>query len=209
MKRFLKLISLATILVALVLLPIGAHAAEHDDAADKSIEDSLSADAEAESTESASNPFDEMYQTISQHSGELLSLCSFVGTLIIALLYKKGLAPLLSGSADKLSSAIEGLRRDADTEILERGKMIASRDEHAALLESRLECLTNKLDEMQRRISSEAELVSCTEKVRIVMQSQIDILYDVFMSSSLPQYQKELIGERMLRMKKELTGCEE
>ena len=209
MKRFLKLISLASLLIALVLLPIGAHAAEHDDAVDMTIEDSLSADAETEITEVASNPFDEMYQTISQHSSELLSLCSFVGTLIIALLYKKGLAPLLSGSADKLSSAIEGLKRDADTEILERGKMIASRDEHAALLESRLERLTDKLDEMQARISSEAELVSCTERVRIVMQSQIDVLYDVFMSSSLPQYQKELIGERMLRMKKELTGCEE
>ena len=201
--------ALAAVLVSLVVLPIGAEAAEYDDLEKAPIEDNSTQDPESESAQIPDNPFDEIYKTVTAHSGELLSLCSFVGTLIIALLYKKGLAPMLAGSADKLSSAIEGLKRDADTEILERGKMIASQDEHTALLESRLKCLTDKLEEMQSRISSESELVSCTERVRIVMQSQIDILYDVFMSSSLPQYQKELIGERMLRMKKELTGCEE
>ena len=37
------------------------------------------------------------------------------------------------------------------------------------------------------------------------MQNQIDMLYEVFISSSLPLYQKEAVGERIAEMKRILN----
>ena len=39
------------------------------------------------------------------------------------------------------------------------------------------------------------------EKLRFIIEGQIDMLYDIFMSSALPQYQKDAVGERIGKMK--------
>ena len=41
------------------------------------------------------------------------------------------------------------------------------------------------------------------------MLSQIDMLYEIFMQSGLPQYSKDALGERMAKMKKTLGVGEE
>ena len=38
------------------------------------------------------------------------------------------------------------------------------------------------------------------------MQMQINMLYDIFMTSALPQYQKDAVGERISAMNKLLTA---
>ena len=38
-------------------------------------------------------------------------------------------------------------------------------------------------------------------QLRLVVDTQIDMLYDIFMSSALPQYQKDAVGERIAKMK--------
>ena len=38
-----------------------------------------------------------------------------------------------------------------------------------------------------------------------MVKAQIDMLYDVFMSSALPQYQKDAVGERIAKMKEALV----
>lgn len=37
------------------------------------------------------------------------------------------------------------------------------------------------------------------------MQMQINMLYDIFMTSALPQYEKDAVGERISAMNKILT----
>ena len=76
------------------------------------------------------------------------------------------------------------------------------------MLKSSLEELSGRVSTLCDNLSAKEKLEDCTEKVRIVILSQIDLLYDVFMSSALPQYQKELIGERVVKMKKEMDQIE-
>ena len=45
--------------------------------------------------------------------------------------------------------------------------------------------------------------------MRVIMSTQIDLLHDIFMSSSLPYYRKEEVGERVAEMKRALTAAEE
>ena len=44
---------------------------------------------------------------------------------------------------------------------------------------------------------------------KTVMLSQIDMLYEIFMQSGIPQYAKDSLGERVTKMKKALTAGEE
>ena len=44
--------------------------------------------------------------------------------------------------------------------------------------------------------------------LRRLLGVQIDLLHDIFMSSSLPEYKKEEVGERIRSMKKELSSDE-
>ena len=42
-----------------------------------------------------------------------------------------------------------------------------------------------------------------------VLKAEIDMLYEIFMAASLPQYLKERVGERVAEMKHALTEGEE
>ena len=41
------------------------------------------------------------------------------------------------------------------------------------------------------------------------MLSQIDVLYEIFMQSGIPQYAKDSLGEKVAKMKKSLLVGEE
>ena len=44
--------------------------------------------------------------------------------------------------------------------------------------------------------------------MRTILAGQIDMLYSIFMSSGLPQYQKDEIGEKIKEMREELKSYE-
>jgi hypothetical protein len=41
--------------------------------------------------------------------------------------------------------------------------------------------------------------------MKTIMSAQVDMLYNIFMSSSLPQYSKDAVGERISEMKAALA----
>ena len=41
-------------------------------------------------------------------------------------------------------------------------------------------------------------------ELRLILNSQIELLYEIFMSSSLPTYQKDAVGARFAEMKRAL-----
>ena len=46
------------------------------------------------------------------------------------------------------------------------------------------------------------------ETVKLLLEEQINMLYTIFLSSSLPQYQKDEIGVRIQSMREELASYE-
>ena len=53
---------------------------------------------------------------------------------------------------------------------------------------------------------SERKRTENTEELSVIVGTQIDMLYDIFMTSALPQYQKDAVGERVAKMKEALAG---
>jgi len=167
-----------------------------------------SADTENPDTGTADNAFDSAFAVITEHSTEIFSALAFFGSMLVALVYKKGLSPLLSRAVDKIGGEIEKVKNDSDKVSEEQTQAICRIEEKNSIMNDRLTELSDRIERLSSGICSEEELLDTAKRAVVVISSQIDMLYDVFMSSSLPQYQKELMGEKVLRMKEELSANE-
>ena len=178
---------------------------------DRDVEKTPDRDSDGTKNESGANEitvFENIYNTAMAHASEILSALAFVASMIIAIGYKKGLVPLLRHAANRISESVDKTREDTEEELKKREEILKEKESTEALLKSSLEELSGRVSTLCDNLSAKEKLENCTEKLRIVILSQIDLLYDVFMSSALPQYQKELIGERVVKMKKEMDQIE-
>lgn len=158
------------------------------------------------------NFFGKVYDDLSAYAGEILCALTFVGSLTLALAYKKGLLPLIEKSLLTIGSAITKIKDNAkenEDKCTAINKSIDERlngaTEIIRNLSSKVEMLNDRLCES---IEDESEARREKRQLRLVVDAQIDMLYDVFMSSALPQYQKDAVGEKIARMKEALAENE-
>lgn len=142
---------------------------------------------------------------IDEHSGEILSLLAFVGSIILALVYKLGLTPLVRGALSSMLNSLGVLKASVEesdskctgaVSILE--ERIASTEEIVKRLDEAIATTTDAIKAEEANSGERADM-------RLIMQMQINMLYDIFMTSALPQYQKDAVGERISAMNKLLT----
>ena len=153
------------------------------------------------SGEMAENIFDEIYSVAEANADKIFSILAFIGTLVVGVGYKSGFLPLLRDALSKLKSAIDGVK--ADGEI------------NNALTESRMneiclsmENISRALCKMEYQADNYSKLLAERRTMRAVLLGQIDMLYAIFMSSALPQYQKDEIGLKIQEMREELASYE-
>ena len=74
--------------------------------------------------------------------------------------------------------------------------------------------LTEKIEGLRGAVENELAARSHDradrDRLTTVVNEQIEMLYDIFMTAALPQYQKDAVGERIAKMKEALreNGCE-
>ena len=153
------------------------------------------------------NIFSDLYQSVIGHFDDILSLLTFVLGIIITLLYKKQLIPGISGGARSIKESLEALKEDAEKERDEYGEEIGSLREDISALSRSVAELTDGLMCVKEYVCDEGRIDEA-KKSRSVLLTQIDMLYNIFITSALPEYQKEKIGKQVLEMKKELDENE-
>ena len=171
---------------------------------------SLSVFAEAESSVSPTqNPFALFYAKLAEHSDKILAALAFLGSLILAFSYRKGLLPLMRTGLSALSSAVSGLKEETE-------RLSTASSESAVCAISKLEAAENVISSLNARLGIlEDELRQINESqskngdLKTIMRFQIDMLYEVFMSSSLPAYQKDAVGEKISDMKRLVSASED
>ena len=162
-------------------------------------------DNSAEAPLSDTNFFTRVYTELSEYAAEILCALTFVASLLLAVAYKKGLFPLIEKSLLAIGNAI-GKLKDAVGENNEKSTALsASVDERLTAANSAISALTERVGKLSE--SLEASLLSKHEayeekrQLKVVIEEQIAMLYDVFMYSALPQYQKDAVGERIAKMR--------
>lgn len=189
MKKILTLI--LSILLIFSLLSVTAFAAE---AADASMTES--------------NVFDEVYKLILRHSDKILSALAFLASLFLAFAYRSGIIPLIKGGLNTLGTAVSKLKEETDKASEISAKTISEAKDKLADTEQTLKALTDKLSLLEEKLGLAIEDKERVADMKIILESQIDMLYEIFMSSSIPLFQKEAVGEKITAMKRRLLGSE-
>ena len=189
MKKFLTFTLL--ILLAFSLLSVTAFASEG---------------VEAEITESS--VFGEVYELILRHSDKILSALAFLASLFLAFAYRSGIIPLIKSGLNTLGAAVSKLHEETDKASEIAKTTISEAKDKLADTEKTLSLLTDKLGTLEEKLKDAIEDKERAADMKIIMESQIDMLYEIFMSSSIPLFQKEAVGEKIAAMKKKLLGSE-
>ena len=147
------------------------------------------------------NIFEEIYSALETNSDKIFSALAFIGTLVVSVGYKSGLLPLMRDALSRLKNSIDGVK--ADGELTK-----AETEQQLQRINSTLEGLSNELSTIKWQYESYDEIVREREALRTVMSGQVDMLYAIFMTSALPQYQKDEVGEKIAQMREELKNYE-
>ena len=205
MKTYLKLLITAVLITLLcAALAVNAGAEEADDVSNVSTTVS-----DETVTDTDENLFASAYNELTEYAGEILCALTFIGSLILAVAYKKGLLPLIEKSLISIGNAVSKIK-DSTKESADKSSAASES------IERKLTSTTEALDSLSERVAAlSAALESSMEndneakrtkkQLRLVMDAQIQMLYDIFMSSALPQYQKDAVGERIAKMKEAIA----
>ncbi len=158
-------------------------------------------DLSEECGETEINIFEEIYSAAEANADKIFSILAFLGTLVVGVGYKSGLLPLLRDALSKLKSAIDGVKADGEmSKAITENKM--------AEISSFVKESNEKLRGIEERLGNYELSMEERESMRLVLASQVDMLYAIFMSSALPQYQKDEIGIKIQEMREELASYE-
>lgn len=151
------------------------------------------------------NPFESFYETVLSYSGEIFCLITLIVTLFLTNAYKRGLVPLLKGAVGAIGGAVGSIKEKAEEESEKIDRLSSGTEEKILLLEKGLARLTDTLQGIVLTLGQLEADKNGRERVSAVLASQTEMLYDLIMTSALPAYQKELIGEKMLKMKEKIN----
>ena len=149
-----------------------------------------------------------LYEGVMDNISEIFSLFSFIGTLVIAFIYKKGLLPLFSKTVAGLRDGIGAIKQESESALSAGGQKIDLVRDKLSEIENTFSLFSESVSTLESKLAAEEALTSERKKLEIIMGSQIDLLYDIFMSSSLPEYKKEAVGAKFLQMREELKKNE-
>ena len=149
--------------------------------------------------------FDTVYNALIENSDKIFSLLSFVASIIIALLYKKRLLPTVEGSFNTVASALTSFKSDTEKEITAQTGSLSAVSTRLRETENVLMSLTDELSRISDELGEGRLDQKEREKMKSVLLLEVEMLYDVFMQSSLPEYQKQSVREKVASMKRALS----
>ena len=197
-QRFRIIIACLTFVLTIAAFSLPAIAIEPDEYTEA--EENTEAEALSESAEEA-GVLQSAYTAVMDKSDQIFSLLAFIGTMVIAAIYKKGLMPGVRRASAIVSDAVKEIKEENERLVIEaKGQADTIR-----ILESSIEELSGQIICLSEGIDASRQ-INEQKKLFVIMDAQVDLLRDVFISSSLPQYKKEAVESRIKEMKEILNN---
>lgn len=163
---------------------------------------------EGATNDAQENGFEEIYNLALDHISEILSLAAFIGSIICAIIYKSGLMPLMENGLTSLKNAMVKIKEATN-------KAESESKECTSVMTRRIEALENSVTDMCQSFLSLSDAlngyknqISYQKRMDTILEGELDMLYDIFMTSALPEYEKARVGERMSKLKEVLKSGE-
>ena len=173
-----------------------------DEAASPEVE--YEPDTESTAEETPKSGFDKAYDAIMENADKIFALFAFLSSLVVGFAYKKGLLPLVKNALSAVASGIASIKEASAKAGEESAAALDAARDKLAHAEETVKLIADRMEALEAELERANEGARKNGELRIILSSQIDLLYEIFMSSSLPTYQKDLIGERVAGMKREL-----
>lgn len=152
--------------------------------------------------------FEQLYNTALAHISEILSLFAFIGSLICAVIYKSGLMPLMEKGLTGLKNAAVKIKEATDRAESDNKESINGISERITELEDAVSDMSEAFVGLREALSGLEDQKAHQMRLDTILGGELDMLYDVFMTSSLPEYEKARVGERMSKLKEVLNEGE-
>ena len=156
--------------------------------------------------EFSDNVFALMFEEVKAYFGEILCLLTFISSIVVAFAYKKGLLPLVEGGLSAINRALNKIKEkgdESDKELRDNYKNLASR---VTEYENTLTDLSNKVGDLTLAVAPFSEELKNNELIEELIVTQTKLLYDVFMASSMPAYQKDRVEAHYKEMMRGTKG---
>ena len=147
------------------------------------------------------NGFEQIYDTVIMHISEILSLAAFIGSLICAIIYKSGLMPLIENGLLGLKNAAVKIKEATDRAESDNKESINGISDRITDLEETIADMGEAFGKLREALSGLEDQKAHQTRLDTVLTGELDMLYDIFMTSSLPEYEKARVGERMTKLK--------
>ncbi len=206
MKKFLFTTVFCLILTLSLILPAAAtETPMHESAKEESVQLENAEDtAPIEQKEAEENPFFTFYHELSSHLPELFSALSLAGACIIALCYKRGLLPILKDGIGSIGSAALDCGKKAEIFASESKEICVKVNDYVQSITSYVQTIEQALSVLDEKISSFGDQQKETRLLHETMKGQIEMLQEIFLVSSLPQFEKDRVCKRVEEMKRAL-----
>lgn len=157
---------------------------------------------------SRENGFEQVYDVILMHISEILSLAAFIGSLICAVIYKSGLMPLMENGLKGLKNAAVKIKEATDRAENDNKESINGISDRITQLEETIADMGEAFTSLKEALSGLEDQRAHQMRLDTILGGELDMLYDIFMTSSLPEYEKERVGDRMGKLKEVLNSGE-
>ena len=200
MKKFLITIGLCLALLIAVAIPAAAMEA--------SVEAPLAREVVQTKSEAEKNIFFTAYDEIASHLPEFLSALSLLGAGMIAFCYKRGLLPLLKNGIGAIGSATMDCGKKVEAYAEESRNICEKANDSIHLITTYMKRIEDTLCALEEKIA-----VTCSEKKEKkelceLMRGQVDMLLEIFLASSLPQFEKDRVCKKVEEMKQSIRAAE-
>lgn len=150
-------------------------------------------DGQSEST-SEKNFFTSLFDAYEENKSELFSALSAIISLCLVFVYQKGLLPILKSGITLIEGQVKGLK-EVNTKAKENSERVGA---DALALAEKMQLATEQMREMtENLLMREGESAKRDEefhKMRQCILWQANLLGEVFLASSLPEFSKERVG---------------
>lgn len=154
------------------------------------------------------NDFEEIYNAAMSHISEILSLAAFIGSLVCAIIYKSGLMPLMENGLKSLKNATVKIKEATDKAECDNKESISTIEKKLDVIDETVADMCDAFLVMVDSMKGYEDQRAHQKRLDTVLEGELDMLYDIFMTSALPEYEKARVGERMTKLKEVLNSGE-
>lgn len=143
------------------------------------------------------NVFERAFSAVSSNLSEILCSLTLIASLILAFAYKKGLLPIVSGAVSAIGKGIGKLQGEAEKFNEESSERIRDISTKLGAAAGAIEAFALRLTELEGKLDQMNKSNERYDAILKAVSAEAELLYDVFMSSALPQYQKDAVAKRI------------